>query len=129
MRSIKPLPDNGRKEPKLVEVANVVATSQLERLEKNLNEMGYSIESAADAATIGGSFRVETVRSWLLLKCFLLTDLKWILPLILLLIRRHLKIVQLARTVVLDTSEFDTHTASLSSVFAVFDKRMDNVQG
>ena len=75
LRSIKPLPDNGRKEPKLVEVANVVATSQLERLEKNLNEMGYSIESAADAATIGGSFRVETVRSWFLLRCFLLTEL------------------------------------------------------
>lgn len=62
LRSIKPLPDSGRKEPKLAEVANMVASSQLERLEKNLTEMGYSIESAADATAIGGSARIETVR-------------------------------------------------------------------
>lgn len=61
LRSIKPLSDTGRKGPKLVEVANMVASSQLERLEKNLNDMGYFIESGADATTIGGSARIETV--------------------------------------------------------------------
>lgn len=64
-RSLKPLPDTHRKDPKLLAVANEVASWQLERLKTNLNDMGFVIESASDATTISGSARVETV-SWIL---------------------------------------------------------------
>ncbi|KAF8883174.1 hypothetical protein CPB84DRAFT_1851026 [Gymnopilus junonius] len=112
LRSIKPLPDTGRKDPKLGEIANLVASYQLQRLEKNLTDMGYFIESGMDATTIGGSARIET----------------WILPLVLLLIRRQLKVIYLAKAVVLDNEEFDAHRTSLTSLFVVFDERLDNVE-
>ncbi|KDR77265.1 hypothetical protein GALMADRAFT_225374 [Galerina marginata CBS 339.88] len=112
LRSIKPLSDTGRKERKLLEIANTVASSQFERLKKNLEDMGYSIESGTDATTIGGSARVET----------------WILPLLLLLLRRHLDIIHLAKTVVLDSSEFEAHVTSLASVFVVFYERMESLE-
>ncbi|KAF8970853.1 hypothetical protein BDZ97DRAFT_1789054 [Flammula alnicola] len=112
LRSIKPVPDNSRKDPKLMEVATTVAASQLDRLKANLNEMGFFIESPLDATTIAGFARVET----------------WILPLLLLLLQRHLAIIKLAQTVVLDEGELDYHVTSLSSIFSVFDERMQNLE-
>ncbi|KDR77268.1 hypothetical protein GALMADRAFT_246576 [Galerina marginata CBS 339.88] len=112
LRSIKPLSDTGRKERKLLEIAKAVASAQLERLKTNLDAMGYSIESSTVATAIGGSARVET----------------WILPLLLLLLRRHLDIIHLAKTVVLDLTEFDAHVTSLASVFIVFYERMERLE-
>jgi hypothetical protein len=59
-RSLKPLP-NTYSDPKLLAVANEVASWQLEHLNTNLKEMGFVIESYFDIMTISGSTRVETV--------------------------------------------------------------------
>ncbi|PPQ91056.1 hypothetical protein CVT25_013909, partial [Psilocybe cyanescens] len=113
LRSIRPVPENAKKDHNLIEVANTVASLQMERLKMNLSDMGHVIESSLDAVTIaGGSFRVET----------------WILPLILLLLQRHRDVIRLARTVVLDPREFQAHIQSLISVFSVFDERIENLE-
>uniref|UniRef100_A0A8H7XPD5 EF-hand domain-containing protein n=1 Tax=Psilocybe cubensis TaxID=181762 RepID=A0A8H7XPD5_PSICU len=113
LRSIRPVPDNVRKDHNLIEVANIMASLQMERLRTNLADMGHVIESSLDATTIaGGSSRVET----------------WILPLVLLLLQRHRDVLRLAKTVVLDPREFDAHVQSLMSVFSVFDERIEYLE-
>lgn len=54
---------------------------------------------------------------------------QWILPLFSLILTRHLEIMKLARTRVLDTQEFAVHTQSLGYIFAVFDERMHKLEG
>ncbi|KAF8203346.1 hypothetical protein BJ912DRAFT_352658 [Pholiota molesta] len=110
-RSLKPLP-NTYSDPKLLAVANEVASWQLEHLNTNLKEMGFVIESSFDIMTISGSTRVETC----------------IFPLLYLLLQRYLEIVNIAKTVVLDPREFESHVNSLSSVFWVFDERKKNLE-
>ncbi|KAH9474631.1 hypothetical protein JR316_0013095 [Psilocybe cubensis] len=110
LRSIKPLPEI--KEPKLQEIANTVSSRQMTRLRANLSDMGHVIETRMDATTIAGGFRVET----------------WILPMVNILLQHHLKIMHLAKTVVLDPAELDVHTTSLDQVFLVFDERMNNLE-
>ncbi|KAF9471040.1 hypothetical protein BDN70DRAFT_998755 [Pholiota conissans] len=112
LRSIKGLPDISKRDPHLVTVANYVSSWQLERLRMNLGDMGFVIESSFVATTISGSSRVET----------------WIMPLLLLLLRRHLEVIQLAKTVVLDQTEFEAHVTSLTSIFVLFDERMENLK-
>ncbi|KAF9482851.1 hypothetical protein BDN70DRAFT_874437 [Pholiota conissans] len=112
LRSIKGLPDISKRDPHLVTVANYVSSWQLERLRTNLSDMGFVIESPFVATTISGSSRVET----------------WIMPLLLLLLQRHLDVIQLAKTVVLDKTEFEAHVTSLTSIFVVFDERMENLE-
>lgn len=63
-RSLEPLPDSHKRDPKLLAVANKVASWQLERLNANLKDMGFVIESSFDTMTISGSARVEMV-SWI----------------------------------------------------------------
>ncbi|KDR79356.1 hypothetical protein GALMADRAFT_265823 [Galerina marginata CBS 339.88] len=111
LRSIKPLPSDARKQPKLSEVAASMATLQEGRLLTNLKAMSFVIESPSDVNLIAGSGRVET----------------WILPLLYLILTRHLEIIKLAEKRVLNTNELGFHTTSIGHIFSVFDARMRNL--
>lgn len=61
LRSIRPLPEDAGKEPKLSEMTMSIANAELRRLNANLKELSFLLESAPDVADIGGEGRVETV--------------------------------------------------------------------
>ena len=61
LRSIRPVTDEVAYDSKLNDLASSVARSQEEDLERNLEMVSFSIDSAEDASSIAGSGRVETV--------------------------------------------------------------------
>jgi hypothetical protein len=66
LRSIKPLPDNARKDSRVSEIAESMAALQERRLKANLTEVSFIVESVPDVALVTGLGRVETVSllSW-----------------------------------------------------------------
>ncbi|KAF8912168.1 hypothetical protein CPB84DRAFT_1957799 [Gymnopilus junonius] len=112
VRSIKPIPVNTSKDSKLSEMAESMASLQEKRLLANLQEVSFIIKSTSDVRLIAGSSRIET----------------WILPLMHLILNRHLEILKLAQAVVLHPQELDTHLDSLTSIFFVFDERQSHLE-
>ncbi|KIM34875.1 hypothetical protein M413DRAFT_450024 [Hebeloma cylindrosporum] len=112
LRSIKPIPDNARKDSRVSEIAESMVTLQESRLEANLTEVSFIVESVPDVALITGLGRVET----------------WILPLLYLLLRRHLDIINLAQKRVLKEQELSAHVKSLMTIFSVFDERIQQLE-
>ena len=131
--SIKPLPISFEKPSKLRKIAEDVAAAQSKILEDNLSVAKYVIETDEDVvAIIQGSTRVEAVsRSHPVLfeVSRLIAGVKWILPLLFLLLNRHLQIIQLAKYIVMDEDEFAIHIQSLRCVVAVFNERVKNLEG
>jgi len=125
LRSTKPLPDGAPKDSKLIEAAELMASLQEERLMSNLREMSFVMESPADVTLVAGSGKVETVREAPDSRdaCSLL-HVQWILPLLYLILNRHLDILKLGQGRVLETKELALQVKSLQSVFSVFDERM-----
>lgn len=55
--------------------------------------------------------------------------LQWILPFLYLLLQRHLAIIDIARSFVLDEGEMMVHTQSLVSTFRTFEGRIKDLEG
>lgn len=61
LRSIKPLPDNARKDSRVSEIAESMVALQERRLKANLTEVSFIVESVPDVALVTGLGQVETV--------------------------------------------------------------------
>lgn len=68
IRSVKPLPTDVRKEPKISEIAASVAALETQRLSTNLKEMSFIVESPSNVSLIAGSGRAETVIFYIIIK-------------------------------------------------------------
>ncbi|KDR73637.1 hypothetical protein GALMADRAFT_142100 [Galerina marginata CBS 339.88] len=112
LRSTRPLSEHAPIDSRLTEIAKFIASVEEDRLLPNLKELSFTIKSAADVTLIAGSGRVEIL----------------ILPLLYLLLNRHLEIVKLAQKVVLGAYELATHSRSIMSLFEVFDERMAHLE-
>uniref|UniRef100_A0A8H8CIU2 Uncharacterized protein n=1 Tax=Psilocybe cubensis TaxID=181762 RepID=A0A8H8CIU2_PSICU len=95
-------------DPRLVELACHVAQMQEEVISANLKDASFNLMCPNDAKLVGGPERVET----------------WILPLLHLLLQRHLEIIQIAQNIVLDELEMIAHNQSLVSTFRTFEGRI-----
>ncbi|KAF4609963.1 hypothetical protein D9613_010377 [Agrocybe pediades] len=107
LRSIKVLPDDARHEPKLVEIAENIRILQEQRLSANLNEISFLLESPENVRLVVGTGRAEA----------------WFLPLVYLLLQRHLAIIKLAKTRVISGIELAVHSTSFMHIFNVFEER------
>ncbi|KAF4609988.1 hypothetical protein D9613_010358 [Agrocybe pediades] len=113
LRSIKVLPDDARHEPKLVEIAENIRNLQEQRLSANLNEISFLLESPENVRLVAGPARAET----------------WFLPLVYLLLQRHLAIIKVAERRVISEKELPAHSESFMHIFNVFEERSRNLEG
>ncbi|KAF4610197.1 hypothetical protein D9613_010367 [Agrocybe pediades] len=112
LRSIKVLPDDARHEPNLVEIAENIRNLQEQRLSANLNETSFLLESPENVRLVAGLARAET----------------WFLPLVYLLLQRHLVIIKLAERRVISEKELPAHSESFMHIFNVFEERSRNLE-
>lgn len=127
-----PLPDNTRIDTKLAGIADSMSALLESRLMMNLDEMSFVLESPATVNLVVGSGRVETVR-----KCSLVRPsptlsyflfYQWILPLLYLVLKRHLDIMTLAQSHIIHEKEFISHSKTLESIFSLFNDRIEHLQ-
>ncbi|KAJ4467636.1 hypothetical protein C8J55DRAFT_438415 [Lentinula edodes] len=111
LRSLRPLGNNNINDVRLEQIIDTYSSSEEKRLEENLERVAYDIDTPATVALVTGPGRIE----------------RFILPLIYLLLRRHLKAFYLARTHILDEREFWDYTMSLCNVFAMLDDRISGL--
>ncbi|KAG6867493.1 hypothetical protein C0993_002131, partial [Termitomyces sp. T159_Od127] len=83
-----------------------------ERLDANLNDVAYELDTTATVSLITGAGRIE----------------RYVFPLIYLLLRRHLQVMRLACKHVLDTEEFVTLNESLVSILLAVDQRIESLE-
>ncbi|KAF5318870.1 hypothetical protein D9619_010940 [Psilocybe cf. subviscida] len=108
LRHISPLASDVARDPKLVEVSASILVAQEERLKKNLHELSYILGTPADVALVIGTGRLET----------------WLLPLLYVLLERHLEVFKIAQSRTLLSWEFVDHCVSLGSIIFLYDERM-----
>ncbi|KAF9551230.1 hypothetical protein CPC08DRAFT_729061 [Agrocybe pediades] len=112
LRSIKVLPDDARHEPNLVEIAENIRNLQEQRLSANLNEISFLLDSPENIRLVAGPARAQT----------------WFLPLVYLLLQRHLAIIKLAERRVISEKELPAHSESFWHIFNVFEERSRNLE-
>ncbi|KAF9050511.1 hypothetical protein BJ165DRAFT_1525732 [Panaeolus papilionaceus] len=83
-----------------------------DRLEQNLADVAYELDTPATVSLVTGEGRIE----------------RFAFPLIYLLLRRHLKVITLACKHVLDTEELSALNESLVSVLLSVDYRIQNLE-
>ncbi|KIK51740.1 hypothetical protein GYMLUDRAFT_181097, partial [Collybiopsis luxurians FD-317 M1] len=97
---------------KLKQAVNVYSSSEEKRLRENLESVAYDIDTPETVSLVTGPGRVG----------------RFILPLLYLLLKRHLKIFYLARTHILDGEELRDSITSLRNVIVVLDTRIRNLE-
>ena len=100
-----------------------------DRLDANLQDVAYELDTPATVSLITGVGRIERVSYLYSTRKILLTKAQYVFPLIYLLLRRHLKVVTLACKHVLDVEEFVSLNESLVSILSAVDYRVQNLEG
>ncbi|KAF5318871.1 hypothetical protein D9619_010941 [Psilocybe cf. subviscida] len=108
LRPIRLLPQDVSRDPPLAGLATAIATAHESRLKNNLEKLSYVLRSPADVALVIGTERLETS----------------LLPLLYLLLDRHLAIFEIAKSRVLSSLEFRDHRSSVQSILSMYDERM-----
>ncbi|KAF5351478.1 hypothetical protein D9757_012879 [Collybiopsis confluens] len=109
LRSLQPLESYiGNK---MKQSINAFSTPEEARLQINLEGVDYDIDSPETVAIVTGPGRIE----------------RFVLPLLYLLLKRHLKVFYLAQTHIIDEEEFRDMTISLKNVFEILDARIKNL--
>ncbi|KAG6907611.1 hypothetical protein DXG01_008188 [Tephrocybe rancida] len=97
--------------PKLVKLRDRLCRTEEDRLTANLNKISNAIDSPATVSLVTGPGRIE----------------RYIHPLIYLLLKGHIRTIQLARRYCLDPNDFWNASTSLESIFSAFDSRRDDL--
>ncbi|KAG6906642.1 hypothetical protein DXG01_012817 [Tephrocybe rancida] len=111
LRSTKPISEGTVIAPELANLRDEFNTEEEERIRDNLEKISYTIDSTATVSLVTGPGRIE----------------RYIFPLLYLLLKEHVKTVQLARTHTIHIHEFQTSYDSLSYVFSSFDTRLQDL--
>ncbi|KAF9557963.1 hypothetical protein CPC08DRAFT_736574 [Agrocybe pediades] len=112
LRSTRSANPKVREDPDLARITEAFAVAEEERLEMNLENVGYELDTSATVALVTGEGRIE----------------RYAFPLIYLLLRRHLRIITVACKHVLDTDEMAALSESLVSVLLCIDDRIKSLE-
>ncbi|TFK17049.1 hypothetical protein FA15DRAFT_676340, partial [Coprinopsis marcescibilis] len=112
LRSTRSISSSIMNDPDLARVTNAYSSMEEERIESNLKDVAYELDTPATVALVTGEGRIE----------------RYIYPLIYLLLRRHLKVLKLACKHVLDAEELAVLNESLVSVLLSVDYRIQNLE-
>jgi hypothetical protein len=118
-------------DPDLARITEVYSGKEEERIEVNLKDVGYELDTPATVALVTGEGRIERVSGKIALFGMKLMGcgLQYIFPLLYLLLKRHLKVMKLACQHVLDAEELACLNESLVSVLLTVDERIQNLEG
>jgi hypothetical protein len=116
-------------DPDLFRNVDSYAKAEEDRLEANLQDVGYELDTPATVSLITGVGRIERVSCLVTERNFTLTMIQYVFPLLYLLLRRHLKVITLACKHVLDVEEFVALNDSLVSILLAIDYRVRNLEG
>lgn len=96
----------------LVRYTDMYTAEEEKRIETNLEDVGYELDTTATVALVTGEGRIE----------------RFLYPLIYLLLKRHLRVLSLACKHVLDAEEFISLNESLVSILLAVDTRIQNLE-
>ncbi|KAF9443206.1 hypothetical protein P691DRAFT_779013 [Macrolepiota fuliginosa MF-IS2] len=111
LRSVKTSKEYPRVCHELVSLTKAYAGGEEERLRKNLENIGYDMDSAATVMLITGPGRIE----------------RYLFPLLYLTLKRHLEVFHYACRNVVDSEEFSHMSMTLGSVFDVVEQRIESL--
>ncbi|KAJ3717510.1 hypothetical protein C8R42DRAFT_724422 [Lentinula raphanica] len=109
-QSLQPF-DSETEDVRLTEVIKYISDKEEQRLQKNLKAIAYHIDLPATAALVMGIDSNGHIE-------------RFILPLIYLILKRHLEVFYLCQTHILDKREFGDMETSLQNVFAILNERI-----
>ncbi|KAG6853160.1 hypothetical protein C0991_006448 [Blastosporella zonata] len=112
LRSTRSVSSKILSDPDLSRMTEAYERYEEERLDANLRDVAYELDTPATVSLITGAGRIE----------------RYIFPLIYLLLRRHLKVMRLACKHVIDVEEFVTLNESLVSILLAVDHRIENLE-
>ncbi len=120
-------PPNAYKSMELLRLTQEFIAIREQRLQDNLEAVLYDIDAENTVSLLTGPGRIERVS-----KLFRFINLanqfqQYIYPMLYLLLRRHYGVLELATTVILHPKEIYDMTASLWNLFAVVDRRLENL--
>ncbi|KAF5335075.1 hypothetical protein D9611_010859 [Ephemerocybe angulata] len=99
-------------DPDLARFTEAYSTAEEERIDANLKDVAYELDTPATVSLVTGEGRIE----------------RYIFPLLYLLLKRHLKVLKLACQHVLDTEELASLNESLVSALLSVDDRIQNLE-
>ncbi|KAF9447894.1 hypothetical protein P691DRAFT_705890 [Macrolepiota fuliginosa MF-IS2] len=111
LRSVKTSKEYPQVCHELVSLTEAYAGGEEERLRKNLENIGYDMDSAATVTLITGPGRIE----------------RYLFPLLYLTLKRHLEVFHYACRHVVDSEEFSHMSTTLGSVFDVVEQRIESL--
>ncbi|KAG6853344.1 hypothetical protein C0991_005075 [Blastosporella zonata] len=107
LRSTKAMPE-GLIVPELAKLRDEFCAEEERRIHDNLQKISYTIDSTATVSLVTGPGRIE----------------RYIYPLLYLVLKHQVKIVQLARSHIFHPKEFPKSLEALDSIFSSFDTRL-----
>ncbi|KIK51274.1 hypothetical protein GYMLUDRAFT_208804 [Collybiopsis luxurians FD-317 M1] len=110
LRSLHPL-EYSITNSNLKQISDAYSSSEEQRLQENLRSFAYDIDTPETVSLVTGPGRIE----------------RFILPLLYLLLKKHLQVFYLAQTHILDNEELWDSITSLKNVFEVLDNRIRNL--
>ncbi|GLB44990.1 hypothetical protein LshimejAT787_1900680 [Lyophyllum shimeji] len=112
LRSTRSVGSKVLSDPDLAKTTESYETTEEERLDANLRDVNYELDTPDTVSLITGAGRIE----------------RYVFPLIYLLLRRHLLVMRLACKHVVDTEEFVSLNDSLVSILLAIDHRIQNLE-
>ncbi|KAG6828456.1 hypothetical protein H0H92_007865 [Tricholoma furcatifolium] len=112
LRSTRSVNPKVLSDPDLCKMTESYTVYEEARLDANLQDVAYELDTTATVSLVTGAGRIE----------------RYVFPLFYLLLRQHLKVMKLACSHVLDTEEFVTLNESLVSILLAVDQRIENVE-
>ncbi|KAF5348106.1 hypothetical protein D9756_010797 [Leucocoprinus leucothites] len=98
--------------PELLYITREYTAAEEERLKKNLENIGYDLDTPGTVTLITGPGRIE----------------RYLFPLLFLVLKRHLEAFYYARKHIVSDDEFSRMTTSLDSIFDVVRQRIDSLR-
>lgn len=105
------------------------AKEEERRMEANLKIMAYEIDAPSTLALVTGSGRIEKVSMFSNLRTSLTNALKYLFPLLFLLLRHHSRIINVAAREILSREELVTAVNSIQLVLDMVEERVRTLQG
>lgn len=132
LRSCKTSEEYSSIRPELVTLTEAYTNGEEERLKKNLENIGYDMDSATTVTFITGPGRIERVRDhYHFIHFSVRADvlLQYLFPLLYVTLRRHLEVFHYACRHIVDSEEFPHMCMTLGSIFDVVEQRIENLGG
>jgi hypothetical protein len=129
LRSTKPASHDIRGDPQLMKLTGAYTDFEEERLEERLKGVAYEIDAVSTVSLLTGPGKIEKVSASMFYAIAMLICSQYIYPILYLLLKRDLSILQLARKNILDPDELWDRNLALWTLFRAFDERIKELTG